>query len=231
MAGAETPEISVLFDLDGTLTDPFVGITRSIDHALVKLGRLSPAADDLRWCIGPPLKTSFAVLLDTEDHVLLDAAVEHYRERYSAVGKFENTLIDGIPAILAELDAGGVSMWVATSKLEISAVEIVDHFGLAPHFRAVHGAKPDGRHADKHDLVGHILTAEGIRPDRAVMVGDRSHDVLAAAAHGIPTVGVSWGYGAPGELEAAGAMSIAEVPSQVPGLVVAACRAGRPVVL
>ena len=224
MTGAETPEISVLFDLDGTLTDPFVGITRSIDHAMAKLGRLSPAAEDLGWCFGPPLKTSFAVLLDTEDQALLDAAVAHYRERYSAVGKFENTLIAGIPAILAELGANGVSMWVATSKLEISAVEIVDHFGLAPHFRAVHGAKADGRHASKHDLVGHILEAEGIRPDRTVMVGDRSHDVLAAAAHGIPTVGVSWGYGAPGELEEAGAASVATFPSQVPTLIAAALR-------
>ena len=226
MPASQPSEINVLFDLDGTLTDPFVGITRSLDHALVKLGRVSPAPDELRWCIGPPLKTSFAVLLDTTDPALLDAAVEHYRERYTAVGKFENLLIDGIPDILAELGASGVSMWVATSKLEISAVEIVDHFGLSAHFRAVHGAKSDGRHAAKDDLVGHILTTEGISPDRTVMVGDRSHDVLAAAAHGVATVGVAWGYGAPGELEAAGAAAIAESTSQIPALIAGALRSG-----
>lgn len=209
----------VLFDLDGTLTDPFVGITRSIDHALARLGRIAPAAEELRWCIGPPLKTSFAVLLDTEDQALLDAAVEHYRERYSAVGKFENTLIDGIPEALADLQAGGATMWVATSKLETYASEIVVHFGLMPHFGRVHGSQADGRNSSKSELIGHILASEGLDPKRCVMVGDRSHDVVGAAAHGIPTVGVGWGYAAPGELEVAGAAAIAECASQLPVMI------------
>jgi phosphoglycolate phosphatase len=88
---------AVLFDLDGTLTDPFVGITRSLGYALEKLGRTAPAAGDLRWCIGPPIQASFAVLLETEDAAVIGEAVRLYRERYSAIGKFENTLIEGIP--------------------------------------------------------------------------------------------------------------------------------------
>jgi phosphoglycolate phosphatase len=218
----------VLFDLDGTLTDPFLGITRSIDHAMARLGRPAPAAEELRWCIGPPLKTSFAVLLESEDPTLLDAAVGHYRERYAAVGKFENRLIDGIPAALSELRARGASLWVATSKLETYAAEIVAHFGLMPHFGGVHGSQADGRNSSKAELIGHILASEGLDPTRCVMVGDRSHDVAGAAAHGIPTVGVGWGYAAPGELEAAGAAAIATSPGEVPGLIAAALRGGRP---
>lgn len=222
MSGVAPGGVAVLFDLDGTLTDPFFGITRSIGHALGRLGRVAPAAQDLRWCIGPPLKTSFAQLLETDDPALLDAAVAYYRERYAAVGKFENTLIEGIPAALSALRGSGASLFVATSKMQAYAVEIVEHFGLTPYFEAVHGSEPDGRRSAKSELIGHILETEGIEPRSAVMVGDRSHDVVGAAAHGIPTVGVAWGYGAPGELEAAGVASIAQLPSQVPGLIVSA---------
>jgi phosphoglycolate phosphatase len=217
----------VLFDLDGTLTDPFVGITRSIDHALAKLGRIAPPAEALRWCIGPPLLASFERLLESDDRALLDTAVAFYRERYSAVGKFENTLIDEVPAALEKLRADGASLWVATSKLQTYAAEIVAHFGLARYFLAVHGSEADGRNSRKADLIGHILATESLDPSRTVMVGDRSHDVVGAAAHGIPTVGVAWGYAAPGELEAAGAVCIAASPAEVPALVASARRDAR----
>lgn len=215
-------QTALLFDLDGTLTDPFVGITRSIDYAMAKLGRVAPAAADLRWCIGPPLRSSFCVLLDTEDGLVLDEAVRLYRERYTAVGKFENTLIDGIPAVLERLGMDGAYLSVATSKLKTYAGEIIDHFGLGRLFHAVHGSELDGRNSAKADLIGHILSVEGVDARRAVMIGDRSHDVFGAAAHGIPTVGVSWGYGEEGELDAAGARSVARSPADLIELTAAA---------
>ncbi|MBX3569031.1 MAG: HAD hydrolase-like protein [Rhizobiaceae bacterium] len=212
-------QAAVLFDLDGTLTDPFVGITRSIDYALTGLGRVSPPPEDLRWCIGPPLRASFQVLLDTEDDASLAEAVRLYRERYADLGKFENTLIDGIPDTLAVLHGKGAYLSVATSKLKTYAGEIVEHFGLRGWFHVVHGSELDGRNSAKADLIGHILTAEGIDPRRSVMIGDRSHDVVGAAAHGIPTIGVAWGYAVPGELEEAGAVAIAHRPDELPVLI------------
>lgn len=213
---------AVLFDLDGTLTDPFPGITRCIDHALVRLGRVSPPADSLRWCIGPPLRSSFRVLLDTEDDATLDEAVRLYRERYGRLGKFENALIEGIPAVVARLHGEGAYLCVATSKLKTYAGDIVEHFGLCDWFHVVHGSELDGRNSAKAELIGHILATEGIDARRTVMIGDRSHDVVGAAAHDIPTIGVGWGYAEPGELEEAGAFAVAWQPSELPALVAAA---------
>lgn len=218
MAAAQG-QATVLFDLDGTLTDPFVGITRSIDYALTGLGRVSPPPENLRWCIGPPLRASFRELLETDDDASLAEAVRLYRERYADVGKFENTLIEGIPDALAALHGQGAYLSVATSKLKTYAGEIVEHFGLRGWFHVVHGSELDGRNSAKADLIGHILAAEEIDPGRSVMIGDRSHDVVGAAAHGIPTIGVAWGYAAPGELEAAGAVAIARSPSELATIV------------
>lgn len=201
---------TVLFDLDGTLTDPFVGITSSIRHALESLGYPAPPADELGWCIGPPLTDSFPVLLGTGDPAMVADAVRLYRERYSEVGKFENRLIDGIPEALDGLVGQGAVLYVATSKLASYAGEIVEHFGLMPHFRAVHGVGADGRHATKAELIRHILASEPIDADRVVMIGDRRHDVEGARANGIRSLGVLWGYGDRAELEAAGADWIVE---------------------
>lgn len=215
MADSQAPGM-LLFDLDGTLTDPFVGITRSIGHAMERMGRLAPEPESLRWCIGPPLRSGFRVLLDTEDDAMLDAAVGHYRERYSAAGKFENLLIEGIPQALGALQASGSRMVVATSKLETYAGDIIDHFGLRPYFSAVHGSRQDGSNSAKTDLIRHILETEALSPQNCVMIGDRSHDVIGASANGVAAIGVGWGYAAPGELETAGAVSIAAVPADLP---------------
>ena len=215
-AGART---AVLFDLDGTLTDPFVGISRSVQYAMEKLGWPVPAADDLRWCIGPPLKLAFARLLDTDDETAMDEAVRLYRERYAMVGKFENRLIDGIPEILSALSARGHFLSVATSKLKTFAGDIVDHFDLGRYFDALHGSELDGRNAMKGDLVGHILATERIEPANAIMIGDREHDIQGAAANGVAAIGVLWGYGDRMELEQAGAVWIATRPSELPELV------------
>ena len=131
-----------LFDLDGTLTDPFVGITRSIQYALDKMGAADiPEAAELRWCIGPPLWESFGVLLNTGDRALQDRAVGYYRERYTTEGLFENTLIEGIDGLISELAGEGRKLFVATSKPHTYATRIVEHFGLLPHFGKVYARK------------------------------------------------------------------------------------------
>lgn len=210
---------ALLFDLDGTLTDPFVGITRSIQHAMTTLGRAAPAADDLRWCIGPPLQVSFPKLLETDDHALAEEAVRLYRERYSDVGKFENSLIEGIPEALASLAGEDHLMFVATSKLSTYAVEIVEHFGLKQYFKALYGSGLDGTHAGKAELIAHILESELLNPSLCTMIGDRSHDIVGANANNMRSIGVLWGYGDRQELENAGADLIAERPQELPQLV------------
>lgn len=212
---ASSSQQAVLFDLDGTLTDPFVGITRSLGYALKKLGRIAPAADDLRWCIGPPIQSSFAVLLETEDAAVIGEGVRLYRERYSTIGKFENTLIQGIPEALAELVADGFFLAVATSKLKTYAGEIIDHFNLRRYFSVVHGSELDGRNSVKAELISHILAVEPIEARHTVMVGDRSYDVAGANANGVLAIGVLWGYGDRQEFEAAGTASIVAHPAEL----------------
>jgi len=210
---------AVLFDLDGTLTDPFVGISTSMQYALEKMGRPIPLADDLRRYIGPPLQVTFPMLLASDDPALAAEALAHYRERYSGPGKFENELIAGIDDAVKTLAEGGHELFVATSKLESYSIDIVEHFGLMPYFKAVHGSRLDGSNANKAELIQHIVATEAIDPARTVMIGDRLHDVEGAAANGIRTIGVLWGFGDRAELEQAGAARIAETPGALPGLV------------
>jgi phosphoglycolate phosphatase len=210
---------AVLFDLDGTMTDPFEGITRSIQYALEKLGRIAPAADDLRWCIGPPLTEGFKVLLETEDAAAIGRAIQLYRERYTTVGKFENRVIDGIPQTLEGFADAGYRLIVATSKPRSYTLDILDHFDLARHLDAVHGSELDGRNSDKADLIRHIVRQEAVESAAATMIGDRLHDIVGANANGIASIGVLWGYGDRAELEGAGAGRIAERPEDLPALV------------
>lgn len=213
---------AILFDLDGTLTDPFVGITRSIQYAMEKVGRTPPAADDLRWCIGPPLSSAFETLLETKDAARIAEAVGLYRERYSDVGKFENRLIDGVLEALNALAAEDVVMVVATSKLASYADQILDHFGLRRYFRALYGSQGDGTHAHKPHLIAHILQNEAFDPARSVMIGDRSHDIEGARANNLRAIGVLWGFGDRAELEEAGADWIVEKPDDIRRILAAA---------
>lgn len=188
----------VLLDLDGTLTDPFPGIFRSINHALEGLGRAPIAAAEGRSWIGPPLHASFLAHLG--DAQAAERAVLLYRERFGAVGLYENTLVPGMPEAMAGLAAAGYRMVVATSKVEAFAARIVEHFGLADLLAGVYGAAPDGTNADKAELVAHVLAHEDpARRLGAVMVGDRMYDVAGARANAIPAIGVTWGYAAEGE--------------------------------
>lgn len=195
--------MDILFDLDGTLTDPVVGITRCIQHALVSLGRTAPDLDGLRRCVGPPLQDSFAELLETTDEALLAEAIRLYRERFKPVGMFENSVYPDVPEGLETLRAQGHRLWVATSKPHVFAREIVEHFGLARFFERIHGSELSGVNADKSDLIRYVLAEEGIQPDQAWMVGDRMHDVLGARRNGVEAIGVLWGYGSEEELRAA----------------------------
>ncbi|MBO6716516.1 MAG: HAD hydrolase-like protein [Rhizobiaceae bacterium] len=206
---------TVLFDLDGTLTDPFEGITRSLQYALERMGRIPPAAEYLRWCVGPPLQANFRELLATDDKALIARAVELYRERYNDVGKFENVLIDGIPELLARLRDDGYALAVATSKLQSYAGDIVEHFGLMPYFDTVYGSEPDGRYADKADLIGLILKLRKIEPGRTLMIGDRMHDIVGAKKNSVRGIGVLWGYGDEDELTRAGADDLADTPERL----------------
>jgi len=206
---------ALLFDLDGTLTDPFDGITRSIQYALEKMRAEVPPADALRWCIGPPLWDSFAVLLDEDDRAVLDRAVDYYRERYTVEGLFENTLIPGIVDLLAQLADQGQKLFVATSKPHAYAGKIVDHFGLSRYFRKVYGSELDGRRSAKTELISHILSEERLNAGKTAMIGDRKHDLIGAHNNDVAAVGVLWGYGSREELAAENPLAIAEAPANL----------------
>ncbi|WP_295806429.1 HAD hydrolase-like protein [uncultured Nitratireductor sp.] len=203
---------AVLFDLDGTLTNPFVGISNGVRHAMEKMGRGAPDDETIRSHIGPPLHVTFATLLETEDEARVWEAVGHYRERYQRIGKFENELIPGIKDVLAHCVDAGRFLSVATSKMESYSKDIIAHFGLEDFFDAVHGSAPDGTNANKADLIRHILANEPIDAGNAVMIGDRLHDVAGAMANGVPAIGVLWGFGDRAELVDAGAVGIVENP-------------------
>ena len=199
----------ILFDLDGTLTDPALGITNSILHALGKMGRDLPPRESLYRFIGPPLVPAFQEFLGmTEEEA--NRALVLYREYFSVHGLFENTPYDGIDAALDQLKEAGCTLVLATSKPEKFAVRILEHFGLARYFTKICGASMDEKRNTKDAVIGYALDLLG-NPDgsRVVMVGDRHHDVQGAAVLGIPTVGVLWGYGSRAELEDAGAETIA----------------------
>ncbi len=207
---------AILFDLDGTLTDPVVGITASLRHALIALGRPAPAPDDLTWCIGPPLQESLHILLGDEDPV--DEAVALYRERYGTIGLFENTVYPGIEEVLSGLHGEGRRLFVATSKLAVYARRILEHFALDGYFETIYGAELNGTRSDKSALIAWILQCEGLAAESVVMVGDRSHDMVGARNNRVATVGVLYGYGTRAELDAAGADALAEWPDDLPAL-------------
>jgi phosphoglycolate phosphatase len=190
----------VLVDLDGTLVDPGPGIIGSCRYALESLGRAAPPDADLRWIIGPPLRQTLATLLGPGGDA--ERAVELYRERYSAWGLFEAAVYPGVPEALGALRDAGHRLVVCTAKPTVFARRVVDHFGLASWFDEVRGAELDARFDDKADLIEDILAREG-SPSPACMVGDRRHDVAAAARNAIPAVGVLWGYGDAAELSEA----------------------------
>lgn len=207
--------MNLLFDLDGTLTDPYQGITRCISHALSALGRPAPPRVKLKWCIGPPLKNSFAKLLATDDDKLAEDALRLYRERFGSVGLFENEVYEGIPDALRALKEKGHMLYVATSKPRIYAEQIIEHFDLQRYFKTVHGSELDGTRSNKTHLISHVLQSEGIISSETRMIGDRKYDIVGAKANGVCGVGVLWGYGTRDELEASGAHACIRHPKEL----------------
>jgi phosphoglycolate phosphatase len=210
---------NVLLDLDGTLTDPQAGITRSIAHALEAMGHTQPPTSDLLFAIGPPLRGSFATLLNTSDAAQIETAMTLYRERFATIGLFENEVYDGVPDMLANLRAAGYRLFLATAKPHVYAVRILEHFNLHLPFAAIYGAELDGTRQDKRDLLAYLLAREQLDAGTCVMIGDRSHDVYAAQANGCASIGVTWGYGSAEELADADRRS--DTPEELP-LVIAA---------
>jgi len=207
----------VFLDLDGTLTDPSIGIAACLRHAASTLGLTLPPDEDLTRYIGPPLEESFREILGTSDESTIVEAVRLYRGRFSTVGLFENRVYDGIPDALEAARSAGASLVLATAKPQVFAQRILEHFGLAPFFSGVHGPELSGARSDKSELLEYALSVEGADPARSVMVGDRRHDVVAAKCHGLPAIGVLWGFGSGAELSQAGADRLVDEVAALPG--------------
>jgi phosphoglycolate phosphatase len=177
------------------------------------MGASIPEDQDLRWIVGPPIRTSFETLLAGRGEV--DDAIRHYRERYTAWGLYQAELYDGLVEALERRRAQGTRLLVCTAKAAPIAREVVEHLGISRLLDGLYGAQLDGRFEDKGDLIAHLLQLEGLDPAEVCMVGDREHDVHAATRHGVPTIGVSWGYGGREELERAGAAVVIDHPSEL----------------
>jgi len=174
-----------------------------------------PLDASLDWCIGPPLLESFARLLQSDDPQLGQEALRLFRERFGTVGLFENTPYPSIPQVLSALQAAGLRLFIATSKPAVYAEQIVQHFDLARFFPVVYGSELDGRLTHKSDLIRHVLQQEKLDPQHTLMIGDREHDILGAKANDVVAAGVTWGYGSPEELSAAGANTLLHQPADL----------------
>ena len=194
---------TILFDLDGTLTDPKEGITKSVQYALSKMGITVTDRDTLIPFIGPPLLHSFRQCYQMDDEQAA-AAVRYYREYFSQTGLYENAVFAGIPSLLQRLTDQNRTLVVATSKPTVFSVTILKYFGLIGYFKEIVGSNLDGTRTEKHEVIAYALSLLGeVNPHRTIMVGDRKHDILGAKMNGIPCIAVAYGYGTLDELTAA----------------------------
>lgn len=203
---------TILFDLDGTLTDSGEGIMNSVTVALEYYGIPIPDRQTLRVFVGPPLHEMFVKFGVPADKA--DEAVEVFRSRYNTIGKFENIPYPGIPEMLADLREKGFRLLVATSKPETTAIEVLEHFDLAKYFERICGASLDRSRDTKEKVIEYLLEHYGAKGEM-VMVGDTAYDVTGAAFHNIPCIGVTWGYGKVEDMANAGAVRIAETVSEL----------------
>lgn len=196
---------TILFDLDGTLTDSGEGIINCASLALEYFGLPVPSREEMRVFVGPPLHDTFIKFGVPADKT--DEAIAVYRSRYIPIGKFENIPYPGIREMLASLQEQGHKLFVATSKPETTAVEILEHFDLAKYFTQICGAALDRSRVTKEDVIAYLLNQNDVGSE-IIMVGDTAFDVIGAKKHGIPTLGVSWGYGDVADMIKAGAVKI-----------------------
>ena len=197
---------TILFDLDGTLTDSGPGIMNCAKMALEHYGIYVDNEKDLRTFVGPPLHDSFVRFGVPAEEA--DEAIRIYRSRYLTVGKFENTPYPGVRELLEKLQRDGHKLYVATSKPESTSIEILDHFDLAKYFTRICGATMDRSRSSKEAVIAYLLESADPGSEK-IMVGDTAFDVIGANAHGIPAIGVSWGYGLVEDMQKAGAAAIA----------------------
>ncbi len=203
---------AVLFDLDGTLTESGEGIINCAQYAFQQMGYPVPPREEMGVFIGPPLWDTFEKFGIPKERT--EEAVQVFRSRYIPIGKFENKPYPGIPEMLEALKKRGYHLYLATSKPEETAVEIMDHFDLSKYFDLLCGAAMEGGRNSKEDVIAYLLQQAG-RDGEKTMVGDTKYDVLGASAHGIPTIGVSWGYGDVAEMRSAGAKAIVSTPQEL----------------
>lgn len=196
---------AILFDLDGTLTDSGEGIMNCAGAALRHFGIEVADRQELAQFVGPPPRKTFRKFGVPAEKI--EEAIKIYRREYAISGKFQNFPYPGIPELLAKLKEAGFSLYVATSKPEHFAVEILEHFGLAKYFDRITGAVADGIRDVKHEVIAYVLELIG-PADSIVMVGDTIYDVEGAAVHDLPTICVTWGYGNAEDMKNAGAAAI-----------------------
>ncbi|MBT8088896.1 MAG: HAD hydrolase-like protein [Gammaproteobacteria bacterium] len=207
--------VHIYFDLDGTLTDPYEGISKCILYALDELGIAHPSDEYLHSCIGPPLYDTFPEMVGKERTL---RAIDLYRERFVDVGWQENKPYEGILDALETISAAGCTLFVATSKPRVHAGRIVQHFGMGQYIEQVYGCELDGTRSKKTELLKYAI-AKNSGAERRTMVGDRKHDVVGAIENGMRPIGVSYGYGSVEELSSAGATDIVSTPGSLPEIV------------
>ncbi|UJJ59592.1 HAD hydrolase-like protein [Rhodanobacter denitrificans] len=206
-----------LFDLDGTLIDSEHGITACVKHALARLDVPTPAAEELRRWIGPPLRHSFAPLLD-HDAERIEAAVAYYHERFDTLGWREHAVYPGIEALIGQLRSAGHQLAVVTGKPQHHAAPIVEQLPFGAAFERLYGPHPGSAHSEKATMIAAALADFGADPAGAVMIGDRDFDIDGAVANRVNGIGVLWGFGGRAELEQAGASAIAATPDELAAL-------------
>lgn len=210
---------TILFDLDGTLTDPGEGITNSVAYALRKYGIEVSDRSELYKFIGPPLKDSFMKYYGFDEDKA-EEAIAYYREYFRDTGIFENRVYEGVEDMLRGLHANGKRIVLATSKPEEFAIRILEHFGLRKYFTVVAGASMDSSRSKKGDVIAYAISlCESFDKYTAVMVGDREHDIIGAKENGLKSIGVLYGYGDEKELKTAGADYIVSSPIEVLSLI------------
>ena len=210
---------TILFDLDGTLTDPGEGITNSVAYALRKYGIEVSDRSELYKFIGPPLKDSFMKYYGFDEDKA-EEAIAYYREYFRDTGIFENRVYEGVEDMLRGLQANGKRIVLATSKPEEFAIRILEHFGLRKYFTVVAGASMDSSRSKKGDVIAYAISlCESFEKYTAVMVGDREHDIIGAKENGLKSIGVLYGYGDEKELKTAGADYIVSSPIEVLSLI------------
>lgn len=208
----ESPAYTVLFDMDGTLSDPVVGFCRCIQYSMDRMGRPTPPESELHKFIGPPTAIAFASLLGTDDLAQINEAVRIYRERLEEVGYKENTAYPGVRDLLRQLKEEGYGLGVVTARATVYANLILGELGLQDGFEFVLGTDPNHLNTPKTQTMGTAMARLG---GHACMVGDRSHDIEAAHAHGLWAIGVTYGYGSEEELKTAGADVICHTAEEV----------------